>query len=40
MYQESGIYSRTSLTLSIENKYKSINGIEEFLTSQGAIRTS
>ena len=38
-YQNSGYYNRTSLTLATENKYKSINGIEEFLKSKGAIVT-
>jgi serine/threonine-protein phosphatase 6 regulatory ankyrin repeat subunit B len=33
-------FNRTSLTLSKENKYKNINGIEEFLKSKGAIITS
>jgi serine/threonine-protein phosphatase 6 regulatory ankyrin repeat subunit B len=33
-------FNRTSLTLAKENKYRTINGIEEFLKSKGAIVTS
>jgi len=39
-YPYSKYFNRTSLTLAKKNKYKNINGIEEFLKSKGAIVTS